>query len=190
MELSYTLSHELGTMFGFLAACILTVGGYYIIWQALQRRAAARDEARRKDLHARGFHHERGGYHDKALHRYASRDPIAQSQGQTLEFLTEPAQYPGMMMTSSADDQASSSNSNNNNNYDKNHSYANAKSERDVGVLPWNRFTDYQEQHYGNNGAGLRIDSAVRNQKNQIDSAVSDETPSTIHEIGNWAEYK
>jgi hypothetical protein len=33
MAAPYSLSHELGTMFGFLAACILTVGVYYIIWQ-------------------------------------------------------------------------------------------------------------------------------------------------------------
>jgi hypothetical protein len=57
-----------------------------------QRRAAERDEARRKDLRARGFHHERGGYHEKILDRYASRDPAARTQGQTLEFLTEPSQ--------------------------------------------------------------------------------------------------
>ncbi|EED12885.1 hypothetical protein TSTA_053960 [Talaromyces stipitatus ATCC 10500] len=81
-----SLRQELGIMFGFLAACILTVAVYYIFWQA-------RDEVRRKELRARGFHHERGGYHDKALHRYANRDPIAQTQGQTLEFLTEPAEF-------------------------------------------------------------------------------------------------
>ncbi|EEA29022.1 hypothetical protein TMatcc_002614 [Talaromyces marneffei ATCC 18224] len=91
-EQPINLRQELGIMFGFLAACILTVAVYYIFWQASQHRAAARDEVRRKDLRARGFHHERGGYHDKALHRYASRDPIAQTQGQTLEFLTEPDQ--------------------------------------------------------------------------------------------------
>ncbi|RAO70762.1 uncharacterized protein BHQ10_006774 [Talaromyces amestolkiae] len=92
-EQPVNIRQELGIMFGFMAACILTVAVYYIFWQASQRRAAARDEARRKDLRARGFHHERGGYHDKALHRYASRDPIAQTQGQTLEFLTEPDQF-------------------------------------------------------------------------------------------------
>ncbi|KAH8696678.1 hypothetical protein BGW36DRAFT_408487 [Talaromyces proteolyticus] len=90
-----SLGHELGIMFGFLAACVLTVGVYYIFWQASQQRAAARDDARRKDLRARGFHHERGGYHDKALGRYASRDPVAQTQGQTLQFLTEPGQLDG-----------------------------------------------------------------------------------------------
>ncbi|CRG83712.1 hypothetical protein PISL3812_01067 [Talaromyces islandicus] len=88
-----SLRHELGIMFGFAAACILTVGVYYVFWQSSQRRAAARDDARSKDLRARGFHHERGGYHDKALGRYASRDPVAQTQGQTLEFLTAPDQF-------------------------------------------------------------------------------------------------
>lgn len=137
---------------------------------ASQRRAAARDEARRKDLRARGFHHERGGYHDKALNRYASRDPIAQTQGQTLEFLTEPDQLKD----------GSSSN-------DINNDYMDISD-------------DHAQQHNG--GAGLRIDSAVRNKKrdqdqdqeqeqDHIESAVSYQTPTTInHEIGTGQSTK
>lgn len=160
-QAQYSLHRELGIMFGFLAACILTVAVYYIFWQAIQRRAAARDEARRKDLRARGFHHERGGYHDKALHRYASRDPIAQSQGQTLEFLTAPDQFQDVPSNDDINDYID--------------------------------ISDHaQQQHYnGGAGAGLRINSAVRSKKrdheeqDHIESAVSYQTPSSIHhEIG------
>lgn len=131
---------------------------------AIQRKAASRDEARRKDLRARGFHHERGGYHDKVLHRYASRDPIAQSQGQTLEFLTEPDQY-------------FPENNNKNNNND------NVNSGDDIDDIEG---ISGLRRDAGNGAAGLRIDSAMRTQnqnqsQNQIDSAVSNETPSTIH---------
>lgn len=131
-----SLRHELGIMFGFAAACILTVAVYYVFWQgnpffplpkqsipttklmimicsASQRRATARDDARRKDLRERGFHHERGGYHDKALHRYASRDPVAQTQGQTLEFLTAPDQFgSGGHQSSNSNNSNSKSNKN------------------------------------------------------------------------------
>ncbi|KAL1969714.1 hypothetical protein VTN77DRAFT_8267 [Rasamsonia byssochlamydoides] len=73
-----SLGQELGIMFGFLAACVLTVGVYYVVWQAAQRRAAIKDEARRAELRARGFHNERGGYHEKMLNRFAN--PQTQTQ--------------------------------------------------------------------------------------------------------------
>ena len=34
-EQPVNLRHELGIMFGFLAACILTVAVYYIFWQGI-----------------------------------------------------------------------------------------------------------------------------------------------------------
>ncbi|KAF5014950.1 hypothetical protein F66182_13887 [Fusarium sp. NRRL 66182] len=139
-EQPINIRQELGIMFGFMAACILTVAVYYIFWQASQRRAAARDEARRKDLRARGFHHERGGYHDKALHRYASRDPIAQTQGQTLEFLTEPDQFKDEM-----------------------HSHGHNNSHSDDGISDSNTIIS-GEKHVANGGSaaagtGLRINT-------------------------------
>jgi len=182
-----SLHRELGIMFGFFAACILTVALYYIFWQMSQRRAAARDEARRKDLRARGFHHERGGYHDKALHRYASRDPIAQTQGLTLEFLTAPDQFKTMVTNNNNDnnkndndDNNNNSNNNNSNNNDNNNNRADAGGnaqydEVEISSTTGDKRNNNDNYMMGNNGeesrsqssaaagagagAGLRIDS-------------------------------
>ncbi|KAL1987012.1 hypothetical protein VTN96DRAFT_5168 [Rasamsonia emersonii] len=83
-----SLRDELGIMFGFIAACVLTVGVYYVLWQAIQRREAVKDEARRAELRARGFHHERGGYHEKMLNRFNTNADQSQAQ---LQFLTQPS---------------------------------------------------------------------------------------------------
>ncbi|GAM35030.1 hypothetical protein TCE0_015f03013 [Talaromyces pinophilus] len=176
-EQPVNIRQELGIMFGFMAACILTVAVYYIFWQdeASQRRAAARDEARRKDLRARGFHHERGGYHDKALHRYASRDPIAQTQGQTLEFLTEPDQFKDEMHS-----------------HNHNHHHHSNNSHSDDGISDSNTIIG-GEKHFDNGGSavaaavgtGLRINTHEHESWSgnrisisiQNGSAVSNRTP-------------
>lgn len=87
-----SLGHELGILFGFLAACIAIMVIYTVVWQrtpslpsfstvaslinvtytVIQRKTASRDLARRKDLHAKGFHRDRAGIHEKMLDRYAS----------------------------------------------------------------------------------------------------------------------
>lgn len=64
------------------------VRGYFFL--AAQKRAAIKDEERRRDLHARGFHHERGGYHEKVLGQFQARSLEARTQGQSLRFLTQP----------------------------------------------------------------------------------------------------
>ncbi|KAL2222075.1 hypothetical protein M432DRAFT_587982 [Thermoascus aurantiacus ATCC 26904] len=67
-----SLGHELGIMFGFIVACLLTVAVYLVFWQAAQRRNATKERARREELRARGIHYERGGIYDKMMHeRYA-----------------------------------------------------------------------------------------------------------------------
>ena len=40
--------------------------------EGIQRKNKAKDLERRKELHARGFHRERGGIHEKMLDRFAS----------------------------------------------------------------------------------------------------------------------
>lgn len=37
-----------------------------------QRKTASKDLARRKELHAKGYHRDRGGIHEKMLDRYAT----------------------------------------------------------------------------------------------------------------------
>ena len=40
--------------------------------KGIQRKNQAKDLERRKELHAKGFHRERGGIHEKMLDRFAS----------------------------------------------------------------------------------------------------------------------
>jgi hypothetical protein len=78
-----SLAHELGVMFGFIAACLFTMGLYFVLWQKAQRCAANKDKARRDSLRARGFHHEKGGIHEKMMSRFAARLPPPPSRPPT-----------------------------------------------------------------------------------------------------------
>jgi len=70
-----SLAHELGVMFGFIAACLITMGVYFVLWQRAQRSEATKDQVRRDSLRARGFHHEKGGIHEKMMSRFATPLP-------------------------------------------------------------------------------------------------------------------
>ncbi|KAL2011226.1 hypothetical protein VTN00DRAFT_3944 [Thermoascus crustaceus] len=70
-----SLGHELGIMFGFIMACLLSMLIYFVFWQAAQRSNAIKEQARREELRARGIHHERGGIYDKMMHDRYGRPP-------------------------------------------------------------------------------------------------------------------
>ncbi|OJJ51208.1 hypothetical protein ASPZODRAFT_12045 [Penicilliopsis zonata CBS 506.65] len=53
-----SLSHELGIMFAFIAACLAVVAVYAYFWRIAQHRNAEKELARRKELHARGLRRE------------------------------------------------------------------------------------------------------------------------------------
>ncbi|KAI9930386.1 hypothetical protein ASPWEDRAFT_39245 [Aspergillus wentii DTO 134E9] len=68
-----SLGHELGVMFGFMAACFVIMAVYTFIWRAAQRRNAEKDLARRKNLQAKGVMRHRDGnrVHEKMVDRHA-----------------------------------------------------------------------------------------------------------------------
>ncbi|RDH31128.1 hypothetical protein BDQ94DRAFT_172240 [Aspergillus welwitschiae] len=60
-----SLSHELGILFGFLAACFVVMGVYVFFWRAAEFRSEHAQKLRRQMLLTRGIHHGRGGIGEK-----------------------------------------------------------------------------------------------------------------------------
>jgi hypothetical protein len=50
-----SLGHELGIMFGFLAACIGTVGLYFVIWQGKEPPSPTKKEKKKRTSSTNGF---------------------------------------------------------------------------------------------------------------------------------------
>ncbi|GKZ17906.1 hypothetical protein AbraIFM66951_006925 [Aspergillus brasiliensis] len=64
-----SLPHELGILFGFLAACFVVMGVYVIFWRAAEFREERAQKLRRQMLLTRGIHHGRGGIGEKFNHQ-------------------------------------------------------------------------------------------------------------------------
>ncbi|PYH31368.1 uncharacterized protein BO87DRAFT_315039 [Aspergillus neoniger CBS 115656] len=62
-----SLSHELGILFGFLAACFVVMGVYVFFWRAAEFREERAQTLRRQMLLTRGIHHGRGGIGEKFI---------------------------------------------------------------------------------------------------------------------------
>ncbi|OJZ85672.1 hypothetical protein ASPFODRAFT_207535 [Aspergillus luchuensis CBS 106.47] len=62
-----SLSHELGILFGFLAACFIVMGVYVFFWRAAEFREERAQTLRRQMLLTRGIHHGRGGIGEKFI---------------------------------------------------------------------------------------------------------------------------
>ncbi|PWY63571.1 hypothetical protein BO83DRAFT_411773 [Aspergillus eucalypticola CBS 122712] len=62
-----SLSHELGILFGFLAACFVVMGVYVFFWRAAEFREERAQTLRRQMLLTRGIHHGRGGIREKFI---------------------------------------------------------------------------------------------------------------------------
>ncbi|KAE8146351.1 hypothetical protein BDV25DRAFT_143798 [Aspergillus avenaceus] len=59
-----SLGHELGILFGFLAACFIVMGLYVMLWRSMERREALREKVRREQFAAR-LHSSRGAGPEK-----------------------------------------------------------------------------------------------------------------------------
>ncbi|EAW14477.1 uncharacterized protein ACLA_075150 [Aspergillus clavatus NRRL 1] len=64
-----SLGHELGILFGFLVACLLTMAIYIYFWDAADRREKARDELRRVEVEKRNARFRRQGLYEKMTDR-------------------------------------------------------------------------------------------------------------------------
>ncbi|KAA8648223.1 uncharacterized protein ATNIH1004_004106 [Aspergillus tanneri] len=68
-----SLGHELGILFGFLAACFVVIAVYIVLWRegktVIERREEQRERLRKEQLTAKGIHHGRGGVHEKMMDR-------------------------------------------------------------------------------------------------------------------------
>ncbi|OJI79464.1 hypothetical protein ASPTUDRAFT_33750 [Aspergillus tubingensis CBS 134.48] len=62
-----SLSHELGILVGFLAACFVVMGVYVFFWRAAEFREERAQTLRRQMLLTRGIHHGRGGIGEKFI---------------------------------------------------------------------------------------------------------------------------